>query len=80
MYMNTETQQADLPTFDVAVDAIKSRGQGDLLRGMEEMAQVITDYCEGKTHYDFDDDFIHEWCWELDCFKVVYTNMQPLFV
>ena len=67
--------------FPEAVRTITSRGNGDLLAGMESMDKLWDEYCSGvlADSYEDDDDFFADWCYETSAYNVVFENMAPLF-
>lgn len=71
----------DAPSFEEAVRTITNRGCGDLLKGMEAMDQLWTEYCAGELadSYADDDDFFYTWQYETNAYNVVYENMAKLF-
>lgn len=55
-------------------------GKGDLLRGMERIGQIWSDYCQnGSDEYEWDDQFVEAWEYEFEAFNVIFNDMARLF-
>ena len=65
-------------SFDDAVKMMKSRANGDLLKGLESMDQLWTDYCASDDQDD--DEFYETWQYEMSAYNTVVEAMRPLFV
>lgn len=67
--------------FDKAAAIITHRGHGDLLKGMQSMQDLWTEYCttDLSDAYACDDDFYEEWEYEMNAYNIVHDGMSKLF-
>lgn len=64
-------------TFDEAVSIIKSRADGDLLKGMQSMDQLWKDYISSDDQDD--EQFFDNWQYEVNAYNKVFADMSKLF-
>jgi len=64
-------------TFDEAVSIIKSRANGDLLKGMQSMDQLWKDYISSDDQND--EEFFDNWQYEVNAYNKVFADMSKLF-
>ena len=64
-------------TFDEAVSIIKSRADGDLLKGMQSMDQLWKDYISSADQDD--EQFFDNWQYEVNAYNKVFADMSKLF-
>lgn len=64
-------------TFDEAVSIIKSRANGDLLKGMQSMDQLWKDYISSDDQDD--EQFFDNWQYEVNAYNKVFADMSKLF-
>ena len=68
----------DTVPFDQAADFISAIGGGDLLKGMQKIDALWTNYVNSDDQDD--DEFFEDYADEINCFNSVSEGMSKLFV
>jgi hypothetical protein len=70
--------------YEDAVTIMKAFGRGDLLEGMKAMDRCWEEYLasQGKDNARFKDDdaFYENYCYEVNAFNKVFSEMKQLFI